>query len=183
MACTTCLAVNVSSGNTKGGSITVLLTTCLTVLESAVWQLTICFYLQNRQIQTSETGGQWYSDTSPFSNPWLVMLMAVTTILSDKTRTYNPPACLVSQPACLVSPLPCLVSPSACLVSQPACLVSQPACLVSLPALFRAHNYWFEIEVEFLPTNIPWVIYLYYISMGLVEKLFSLYSVNSICRV
>ncbi len=27
----------------------------------------ICFYLQNRLIQTSKTGGQWYSDTSPFS--------------------------------------------------------------------------------------------------------------------
>ncbi len=25
-----------------------------------------CFYLQNRLIQTSQTGGQWYSDTSPF---------------------------------------------------------------------------------------------------------------------
>ena len=28
-----------------------------------------CFYLQNRLIQTSETGDQWYSDTSPFSIP------------------------------------------------------------------------------------------------------------------
>jgi hypothetical protein len=28
-----------------------------------------CFYLQNRQIQTSQTGGQRYSDTSPFSIP------------------------------------------------------------------------------------------------------------------
>jgi hypothetical protein len=26
-----------------------------------------CFYLQNRLIQTSQTGGQWYSDTPPFS--------------------------------------------------------------------------------------------------------------------
>ncbi len=31
-----------------------------------------CFYLQNRRIQTSQTGGQWYSDTSPFSIPWLL---------------------------------------------------------------------------------------------------------------
>ena len=30
-----------------------------------------CFYLQNWLIQTSQTGGQWYSDTSPFSIPWL----------------------------------------------------------------------------------------------------------------
>jgi hypothetical protein len=29
-----------------------------------------CFYLQNRLIQTGQTGGQWYSDTSPFSIPW-----------------------------------------------------------------------------------------------------------------
>jgi hypothetical protein len=28
-----------------------------------------CFYLQNRLIQTSQTGGQLYSDTSPFSIP------------------------------------------------------------------------------------------------------------------
>jgi hypothetical protein len=26
--------------------------------------------LQNRLIQTSQTGGQQYSDTSPFSIPW-----------------------------------------------------------------------------------------------------------------
>jgi hypothetical protein len=29
-----------------------------------------CFYLQNRPIQTSQTGGQGYSDTSPFSIPF-----------------------------------------------------------------------------------------------------------------
>ncbi len=29
-----------------------------------------CFYLQNRIIQTGQTGGQWYSDTSHFSIPW-----------------------------------------------------------------------------------------------------------------
>jgi hypothetical protein len=30
---------------------------------------TFCFYLQNRLIQNNQTGGQWYSDTSPFSIP------------------------------------------------------------------------------------------------------------------
>jgi hypothetical protein len=30
-----------------------------------------CFCLQNRLIQTSQTGGQWYSDTSLFSIPCL----------------------------------------------------------------------------------------------------------------
>jgi hypothetical protein len=29
------------------------------------------FFLQNRLIQNSQTGGQWYSDTSPFRIPWL----------------------------------------------------------------------------------------------------------------
>jgi hypothetical protein len=28
-----------------------------------------CFYLQNRLIQTSQTRGQWYSDTSPLVFP------------------------------------------------------------------------------------------------------------------
>ncbi len=37
----------------------------MTGLESAVLQLTIfVVYLQNRLIQTSQTGGQWYTDTS-----------------------------------------------------------------------------------------------------------------------
>ncbi len=31
-----------------------------------------CFYLQNGLIQTSQTGGQQYSDTSPFSIPCLL---------------------------------------------------------------------------------------------------------------
>jgi hypothetical protein len=33
------------SGNTKGGNITVLLTSCLTSLELAVWQLTIFVFI------------------------------------------------------------------------------------------------------------------------------------------
>ncbi len=28
-----------------------------------------CFYIQNKLIQTSQAGGQWYSDYSPFSIP------------------------------------------------------------------------------------------------------------------
>ncbi len=35
-----------------------------------------CFYLQNRLIQTSQTGAQWYSDTSLFSIPWLTNVWA-----------------------------------------------------------------------------------------------------------
>jgi hypothetical protein len=53
----------VTAGNTKGGSNTVPLTSCLTTDN-------FCFYLQNRLIQTSQTGGQLYSDTSPLSIPW-----------------------------------------------------------------------------------------------------------------
>jgi hypothetical protein len=43
------------------------------------------FYLQNRQIQTSQIGGQWYNDTSPFSIPWLnlsIDLTVKTTIIT-----------------------------------------------------------------------------------------------------
>jgi hypothetical protein len=32
-----------------------------------------CFYLQNRLIQTSQTRGQWYSDTSPLVFPDLTI--------------------------------------------------------------------------------------------------------------
>jgi hypothetical protein len=32
----------------------------------------LCFYFQNRLIQTSQTGGRRYSDTSPFSIPWTI---------------------------------------------------------------------------------------------------------------
>jgi hypothetical protein len=37
--------LSIETGNTKGGSITVLLTSCLTGLESAVWQLTILVFI------------------------------------------------------------------------------------------------------------------------------------------
>jgi hypothetical protein len=37
-----------------------------------------CFYLQNRLIQTGQTGGQRYSDTSPFCIPWSNTLVFVT---------------------------------------------------------------------------------------------------------
>jgi hypothetical protein len=49
-----------------------------------------CFYSQNRLIQTSQTGGQWYSDTSTISIPWqgsrLMMFMLMdwsTEAISD----------------------------------------------------------------------------------------------------
>ncbi len=54
-------------GNTKGGSITVLF----------YWFWLVCFanktkncQLSYRWFQTSQMGGQQYSDTSPFSIPW-----------------------------------------------------------------------------------------------------------------
>ncbi len=61
------------AGNTKGGSFTVPLTSCLTGLEQLYdnWQF---LFLFTRLIQTSQTGGQWYSDTSPFSIPWIKIL-------------------------------------------------------------------------------------------------------------
>ncbi len=53
----------VRTGNTKGGSITVPLTSCLTGLESAVWKLTI-FVLIAKQTNTNQSNRrsmvQWY---------------------------------------------------------------------------------------------------------------------------
>ncbi len=70
------------SGNAKGGSITALLTSCLTGLESAVWLLTFfVFICKNRLVQTSQTGGQRYSDTSPFSIPCLCAANAVLSFI------------------------------------------------------------------------------------------------------
>ncbi len=43
-----------------------------------------CFYLQNRLIQTSPTGGQWYSDTSPFSIPCSILLKTLVTWCDDE---------------------------------------------------------------------------------------------------
>jgi hypothetical protein len=40
-----------------------------------------CFYLQNRLIQTHQTGGQFYSDTSPFSIPYLDLRITLPTVL------------------------------------------------------------------------------------------------------
>ncbi len=59
---------NFNSGNTKGGSITVPLTSFFDMFGISCMNTdNFAFYLQNRQIQTSQTGGQLYIDTSPFS--------------------------------------------------------------------------------------------------------------------
>ncbi len=41
-----------------------------------------CLYLQNRLIQTSQTGEQWYSDTSHFSIPWGSITVSLTSCLT-----------------------------------------------------------------------------------------------------
>jgi hypothetical protein len=48
-----------------------------------------CFYLQNRLIQTSQTGGQRYSDTSSFSIPYsdsFPVLLRIRRV--SKSRVY-----------------------------------------------------------------------------------------------
>jgi hypothetical protein len=50
------------------------------------------FYLQNRLIQTCQTGGQQYSDTSPFSIPWQslsIEMWNVTSISRFKMQNVN----------------------------------------------------------------------------------------------
>ncbi len=52
------------AGNTKGGSNTVPLTSCLTGLESAVWQLTISDFLLAKQTNPNQSNRRsmvlWY---------------------------------------------------------------------------------------------------------------------------
>ncbi len=56
--------MNEEPGNTKGGLLFDWFgISCMTTDN-------FCFYLRNRLIQTSQTGGQRYNDTSPFSIPW-----------------------------------------------------------------------------------------------------------------
>ncbi len=40
-----------------------------------------CFYLQNRPIQTSQTGGQWYSEPSPLVFPDLALPILKTVLV------------------------------------------------------------------------------------------------------
>jgi hypothetical protein len=57
-----------------------------------------CFYLQNSLIQTSQTGGQWYSDTSPLIFPALtlsVMDTAVTISINDTQHRRHLCLCAV----------------------------------------------------------------------------------------
>jgi hypothetical protein len=46
------------------------------------------FYLQKRLIQTSQTGGQRYSDTSPFSIPWTNVPAYSAAELMTKKKTF-----------------------------------------------------------------------------------------------
>ncbi len=68
------LRILVNAGNTEKGNITVPLTSCLTGLDQSVLQIKTknCQFSYN-SFQTSQTGGQQYSDTPPFSIPWLTI--------------------------------------------------------------------------------------------------------------
>jgi hypothetical protein len=66
--------------------------------ESAVRQLTIfCFYLQNGLIQSSKTGGQWNSDTSPLSIPWPNHTGTLGCLIKKKKKTGLVSVLLVKQ--------------------------------------------------------------------------------------
>jgi hypothetical protein len=76
----------VQAGNTKGGSIIVPLTSCLTGLDKSVFQIKIkivnCHTADSKPVKK---GDQWDSDTSPFSIPWFRPL-----ILSSRVRIQPP---------------------------------------------------------------------------------------------
>jgi hypothetical protein len=48
-----------------------------------------CFYLQNRPIQTSQTGGQWYTDTFPCIRPRAMNVQASIDRVSPTTTIEN----------------------------------------------------------------------------------------------
>jgi hypothetical protein len=60
----------VETGNTKGGKYHCTIDLLFDRFGiSCMTTEVFCYYLQNRLIQTSQTGGQWYSDTSPLVFP------------------------------------------------------------------------------------------------------------------
>ncbi len=73
-----------SAGNTEGRSITLLLTSCLTGLESAVWQLTIFVLLakQANQNQSNRRSTVLHSELPPYSIPCLVGSPFITNSLT-----------------------------------------------------------------------------------------------------
>ncbi len=90
------------SGNTKGGkyhSMADLLFDWF--LISCMTTDNFCFYLQHRLIQTSQTGGQRYSDTSPFGIPCCYSSLFV---LWRKMLNKRDP-CLVTDSLCLSASL------------------------------------------------------------------------------
>jgi len=76
------------AGNTEGGRISVPLTSCLNGLEFTIWQLTIFVFIC-RLIQTSQTGGQWYSDTSTFGIPWCKRLKLTTALTTTVKKVFK----------------------------------------------------------------------------------------------
>jgi hypothetical protein len=61
--------LTLQAGNTKGEIITGTIDLLFGWFGiSSMTTDNFCFYLQNRLIQTSQTGGQWYTDTYTFSS-------------------------------------------------------------------------------------------------------------------
>jgi len=73
-------------GNTKGGSITVPLTSCLTGLDKSVLQIKT--KIVSCHTADSKLGGQQYSDTSPFSIPWTNVPAYSAAELMTKKKTF-----------------------------------------------------------------------------------------------
>jgi hypothetical protein len=80
------LSVNSGSnkpGNTKGGSITVPLTSCLTGMDKSVLQIkTKIVNYHTGDFKPVKTGSQQYSDASPFSMHDLNKLQVIITQIS-----------------------------------------------------------------------------------------------------
>jgi hypothetical protein len=85
------------AGNTKGGKYNCTVDLLFDWFGISCMTTEYFFYLQNRPIQTSQTGGQWYSDGPPLLFPgsghgvremWLIVTNApayyTTVLFTDK---------------------------------------------------------------------------------------------------
>jgi hypothetical protein len=107
--------------------------------------------------QTSQTGGQWYSDTSPFSIPWSVcpfirwsVFLSISPFVRPSTHlpirpSPHPSVCLSVCQLCLSI---CLFTCTS--VHTSVCLSVCPSiCLYVCHQLRQYLHIWFEIDYSF----------------------------------
>jgi hypothetical protein len=83
--------LKLTPGNTKGGSIIVQLTSCLTCSDQSVLQIKTKIVNSYSWFQTSQTGGEKYNDTSPSTVPCLRVKCSAKEYQQRGRAQYNWP--------------------------------------------------------------------------------------------